>query len=106
MGHDREAGSLKITTAQRERLLIRTLDAGKHIVADILHGVEYDRDTLQRWISEAEGLALQTPPAPAAEDSIVYTCQFCGHSAKCGMWLQAGYQCPQCLRMFDPDLTD
>jgi hypothetical protein len=93
MGHDREAGSLKITTAQRERLLIRTLDAGKHIVADILHGVEYDRDTLQRWISEAEGLALQTPPAP-----IVYTCQFCGHSAECGMWPKGGIYCPQCRR--------
>lgn len=34
--------------------LREALDYGKHIIADMLHGVHYDRDDLQRWVNQAE----------------------------------------------------
>lgn len=46
----------ELSSEQRKKRepLINALDAGKHIVADIIHGVEYSTGDLQRWVNEAE----------------------------------------------------
>lgn len=75
----------------REEELARAyeaLDAGKHIIADMLHGVAYDGTMLRVWVNQAErALANRTQPQQRKTDGRLedwidknqQQCPGCGH---------------------------
>ena len=53
-----ELESQLAASQERERILRKTLDDGKHIIADMLHKVVYTNEQLQLWVNETERVLL------------------------------------------------
>jgi hypothetical protein len=62
MGISIQAGAAQATVPDGGMQRIReVLNDGKHIIADMLQGVTYTPEELQRWVNEAEAALFATP---------------------------------------------